>query len=1049
MKSLNRNNIVTIFSAIVFFVAILTSCVPDFYGVDYYEDGETDVTATVVFSPVTDALSDTRTAGDAIKRIESLCVLIYDNDGNFVRSEQVGQENIDQTGNSSTSDDAVGDGEDQSETKTPQARFVIKNLQNGKYKIYAVANMGDITQNYDVSTIEKLKDVSLKWNADDIAANNQMLGYFTSIDTMTSIGFDAPTLTIQPGRNQIHSWLKRAVSKVTVAIDGSKLNDGVQVWIKSIQVKDIPAVCWLGKDNVPANKDLISDGEKIVVNESMSADGPYVSNSNPIFYPNMEENPKDFSKAHTETQEALYFFENMQGIGQSKKQVWPDQEDKTKPMFPSGNDPLDKGFKDNKKDGTYVEVIGYYKGRKNGEDSEGPIVYRFMLGKNVDDDYNAQRNYHYKLTLRLLGNANDSDWHIVYDSEPDIDVPNPYFISYLYDRSMNLPIKLMGKEIKSLHLEIEENGWHAINAGNELPPVYWDGNPNNPGPWNGFLSLRKTTVARFGTVEEGYKPGYAITYTYNKEYWDDKKRGTRDYTDFTPGKKTDADGDYTVSTNGAGEWNVLVPLYTRAAVMVEQTGYTGNNPYVGYRREAKVKITAKIVGYDGIEHTVENVLNEKNNKREPITIYQMRRIVNPKGIWRPANSVKPFHVEMMVQIGENSDTFEPLISEGPWVAVIQKGDDWFDIEPTAGRSQKNADGTISGIGDMYEENNDGRIVDFTFRPKGTTTSPRGGIIKIYYNNYTCIHLIFVRQGYDPVSFYDSKVKWHSFNLRTATEEVEDPLLEGSYFRRYNTEFPIAASNNSNDMFGLVGNKIVWKDNSKHDFVIAGTNSTKKWSEITTENKEWKEFEINGKKCRLAKPADIQSLLKNTNTVYGYGVLYTDGTEETIQNVADVYGAREGDYANKGMRGVFVCDTVSGTQIFFPISATGYGRFKQKAMTGRENRQQEGFEGVNQYANRWEPMPEKLSDSNPYGAAYKPLLWDIYRREGAIYWVCNDDNVKLSNNGLDINYYSFNFFDGTTDNLGIADWANWGGGDDPSGSDALMMRLVEDVEEADE
>lgn len=100
MKSLNRNNIVTIFSAIVFFVAILTSCVPDFYGVDYYEDGETDVTATVVFSPVTDALSDTRTAGDAIKRIESLCVLIYDNDGNFVRSEQVGQENIDQTGNS-------------------------------------------------------------------------------------------------------------------------------------------------------------------------------------------------------------------------------------------------------------------------------------------------------------------------------------------------------------------------------------------------------------------------------------------------------------------------------------------------------------------------------------------------------------------------------------------------------------------------------------------------------------------------------------------------------------------------------------------------------------------------------------------------------------------------------------------------------------------------------------------------------------------------------------------------------------------------------------
>lgn len=130
--------------------------------------------------------------------------------------------------NDPASDDAVGDGEDPSKTKTPQARFVIKNLQNGKYKIYAVANMGDLSQTYAVSTIVKLKDVSLKWNAGNIAANNQMLGYFTLIDAMTSTGFDAPTLTLQPGRNQIPSWLKRGVSKVTVALDGCKLNDGVQ-----------------------------------------------------------------------------------------------------------------------------------------------------------------------------------------------------------------------------------------------------------------------------------------------------------------------------------------------------------------------------------------------------------------------------------------------------------------------------------------------------------------------------------------------------------------------------------------------------------------------------------------------------------------------------------------------------------------------------------------------------------------------------------------------------------------------------------------------------
>ena len=74
----------------------------------------------------------------------------------------------------------------------------------------------------------------------------------------------------------------------------------------------------------------------------------------------------------------------------------------------------------------------------------------------------------------------------------------------------------------------------------------------------------------------------------------------------------------------------------------------------------------------------------------------MRRVVNPKGIWRPGNSAKPFHVKMMVQEGENNPNFTHLKSDGPWLAVIKKGADWFDLVPTDGKSQKNPDGTISG-----------------------------------------------------------------------------------------------------------------------------------------------------------------------------------------------------------------------------------------------------------------------------------------------------------------------------------------------------------------
>ena len=137
-----------------------------------------------------------------------------------------------------------------------------------------------------------------------------------------------------------------------------------------------------------------------------------------------------------------------------------------------------------------------------------------------------------------------------------------------------------------------------------------------------------------------------------------------------------------------------------------------------------------------------------------------------------------------------------------------------------------------------------------------------------------------------------------------------------------------------------------------------------------------------------------------------------------------------------MRGVFVCDSTKGTQIFLPIGATGYGRFKQKA-NGAYNRQANGYEGVNQYANRYQPMP-----TDGYGVTYKPLFWDLYRRPGALYWLNNG-------NAVDINYYTFAFDLTTQNNVGII----WNGSgynennniwpNDPSGSDAVLLRLVED------
>ena len=83
-------------------------------------------------------------------------------------------------------------------------------------------------------------------------------------------------------------------------------------------------------------------------------------------------------------------------------------------------------------------------------------------------------------------------------------------------------------------------------------------------------------------------------YTYNKTCWEHNNRGWREY-DTSLGKHIDAtDGDYTITTNGGGEWEARIPLFTRSKQLVPTTGYTGNNPYVAYRRQASIVFTAEI-----------------------------------------------------------------------------------------------------------------------------------------------------------------------------------------------------------------------------------------------------------------------------------------------------------------------------------------------------------------------------------------------------------------------------------------------------------------------
>ncbi len=408
---------ITIYTLLCLLFIGTFSCKDDLYIDDErVGEGECVISGTVKFKPLIPTLNgNSRSAGDAIKAIKSLCVLLYNEDGNLVNKYPVENytiTNIKRKDENRT--ESIG-GEDKTlplaESETPCATFRLT-VPYGKYYIYAVANMGDLSGYNDViKTIAGLKNISLIWNKDDIGANNQMFGHFFS-DAQSN---EAPVLTINKQSEKLQAWVRRAASKVTVAFDGSSLKEGVSIYLKELRIKNIPKSCSLGNDNTAkSDENLIPTGEEVVYSESPSYDASYpalITKDTPC-YPRVQKTGEDGTmswvmdpNAHSESNpNSLFFYENMQGEGPNKQQFDDNNDGVLDEMYPYKEKPY----------ATYIEVDAYYESTNPERPGICNITYRFMLGQDVIKDYNAKRNCHYKLTLHFNGFADEPDWRIDY-----------------------------------------------------------------------------------------------------------------------------------------------------------------------------------------------------------------------------------------------------------------------------------------------------------------------------------------------------------------------------------------------------------------------------------------------------------------------------------------------------------------------------------------------------------------------------------------------------------------------------------------------------------
>lgn len=986
----------------------------------------------MVFEGEDGAGNDYTTApgGNSMDPIHSLVLLVYNTDNELMRDLSVA---VDLGKYKPELEDRLPDNATNGAGVQEQTYCVKSDmtLPYGNYKIFAVANVDGLSpQSAGIETIDKLRSIKLQWNS-TVALKCPMFGYFTNerADTRGMNLEGESVVQVRPETTSLHSWIRRAASKLTIDFDGSNLRENVTVYIKDARVYDVADGCYLGLYSAAGTPEAgstinggfgITQSDYRIVYGAGSADDDNYENWPSVVRDSKLTSYKRNGKEvnfHDETAFCLPFFENMQGTGAMKYQDsnsdgnvdHPDAGDfetdaDGKPVFDENGSVkwLHEEAKDSKPNGTYVEVTGYYESRNNDYVSSGPIKFRFMLGKDVKNNYDCERNHHYKLTLSFKGNGNDADWHIEYDETPGIHLPNPLYISYLYNHTMTMPLRINtgGKKIKSINIDISSNNWapEFTTPWDKQDPttrldynnaVDKEGQYGAKYPWNGFLSLIRTSK----TVVSGDNQAY-----YEQKLTDEEgfeiSRGHRKYSPEPGEHGTDALGKYTIRGSG----NVIemqIPLYTRAKQLVSTSAYTGNNPYVGYPRKAVLSISITLT----------------DDTKLPVAsteVYQVRRIVNPKGVYRNYNNSTAFHVVMKQLDKENATKFSDVESQGPWRAYVVAGDPGF----------------IKLDGKDQVEGTTRTAIDFEIQFQGTiseaekNTKSRFAIVRIEYHNYSCVHLIFVRQGHAPVRLYTGSPAWHTFNMYTKTKEVDQVVDEGSLFRFGRWDYPIDASCNKYThkeyWVNVKPGDFTAKNAQRTTFTLATTKQEVDWETIGSVGYSGNSFTdptVNGKTCTVATVDDFMALKKATEQ--GYGVLYGDGATEVQSDLNKAYGyQRDVDGVvdtDCGMRGCFAYIAQEGNDkrgyhVFFPIGASGYGHRKHSASRAGVA---EDVAGTLRYSCGRKAQNTKET---------MPLFYDLYMRPGAIYWAkeygkANDpDNgiVDVASIALDINYFTFDF-----------------------------------------
>lgn len=1077
-----KNIIYSILST--FAALLLTASCTDDRGLFWHEDvgeGEALLTAEISFKDYTPAL--TRTTGNALNGIENLFVLIYTANGTLFDVKEYSGTQLNLENNNVPPSDGVG--VDADELPTKKARVNLT-LPYGKYQIYAVANMrGDYAsilrdKEGTIKNVEGLKSIQVQWDSQNISNDDQMFGYFMELTgnqevPSSSKGFGPNIITINQSNQRISTWLRRLASKVTVAYDGSGLNEGVWIYIKNVTVHDIASKCYLGKDNKPSSTELLNRREGNNNNPTANY-SPSVQNTRIVYekqssyiYDNSQTGLEIYNgmtvnkgSDHGPNANALFFYENMQGDYSDDL----NKNDYDKRQYGSGKDKVgdnirqpdgENDYKDRVEDGTYIEVEAYYVSINPANPSSGNIKYRFMLGKDITYNYDVERNYHFKLTLGFKGWANQPDWHIDYDiPDPMLDVQPVVRVSYLYHQKSYLPVKI-GNDCTKLTVEIIENNWAPTNPDDDQFPsnnpvvsnpetyefkwnkpafesLYYKGvkipeldyTYNSEKPYLGFLALNMPDEAKISDLPTSI-PVKEIVNGYTN-YWSfsERENGQNALRDFYNSKY--GQGTQAMSTFEGKDLEISELPHRPSGEKYDLNSWMVNSVDDGTDKGNKIVM---IPLWTRAKTMIEGSGFSGNNPYE----YFVRRatlkvtaefkdkdpVIDYVTVYQEPRIVNPKAIWRAS--GTNGDFHVRLMTaqnsnlKSDYLPLSSDGAWTASVEVGNNVTLALSNNSNATLQDGEIHGKTGTNIDFNININGDGNA----IISVLYHNNNCVHKIFVKQGYEQDELLGGKY-WSNYALFSATAVTgqnynytgtftTNPFYLGSYFRRGRITEGILETNNDRTNF-----KPFVNPGSTRAYNLT-TGQTKTWTAIGCEDNNTNPaaigvFRINGRNYKVPELADFNAL--KANCEFALGIIYGNASETSDKfTEATGFSATNPNY---GVRGVIAYDAVYGNQVLFSLGKEGYGR-RDNTYYWYGNGGTTDAYGTLMYSDVYCLLSDWATNN-----AYRPVPYNLKIYPGVIYWLNNrvaDGFLGATSPGAtmswDVNYfnYDFNSFDNRT------------------------------------